>query len=305
MPDQPTPDQLADFDQIHAALDASVDTLIGMYGAELADGQHPAITLAGLATWLVAHGQPEALAEQLAVAVRRLHEAEVTYERGKAGGIAEGRRQATEGARAGYDQAVTTLRDVADRTGSPAARWAADYLAADPDRRAPAVAVAGPWEPAEQPAGLVVVSEATTCTVCGDDIWATEQARPIAGGFRCLVCDVNRKSAEQPEPAPERCDPSTGRHTAQGVHPSMSADLHQRLLAYLDDLLYSVGPDGGTGDAVRAVVELHKPELFGGIVACLACSPGMPPPILMPAPCLTIQAIARELGIEQAGGDRG
>ncbi len=39
--------------------------------------------------------------------------------------------------RAGYEQAVSTLADVAQRTGSPAARWAADYLTADPDRQAP------------------------------------------------------------------------------------------------------------------------------------------------------------------------
>jgi len=41
-------------------------------------------------------------------------------------------------ARAGYDQAIAVLRGVYQRTGSPAARWAADYLAADPDREAPA-----------------------------------------------------------------------------------------------------------------------------------------------------------------------
>jgi hypothetical protein len=62
-----------------------------------------------------------------------------------------GRREATEG----WDRAVATLRDVAARTGSPAARWAAEYLAADPDARR-----VGPWEPAEQPeshpAGTVV-----------------------------------------------------------------------------------------------------------------------------------------------------
>lgn len=46
-------------------------------------------------------------------------------------------------ARAGYEQAISTLLDVAQRTGSPAARWAADYLAADPDRLAPAPAVPG------------------------------------------------------------------------------------------------------------------------------------------------------------------
>jgi hypothetical protein len=40
-------------------------------------------------------------------------------------------------ARAGYEQAVSTLLDVAQRTGSPAAQWAAGYLVADPDRLAP------------------------------------------------------------------------------------------------------------------------------------------------------------------------
>jgi hypothetical protein len=44
----------------------------------------------------------------------------------------------TQDVRAGYEQAIATLRGVARRTGSPAARWAADYLAADPDRLAPA-----------------------------------------------------------------------------------------------------------------------------------------------------------------------
>ncbi|MET7395601.1 helix-turn-helix transcriptional regulator [Dactylosporangium sp. NPDC005572] len=47
---------------------------------------------------------------------------------------------------------------------------------------------------------LVVVPEDTTCAVCGDDIWATEQARPIPAGLRCLVCDVqDRQPAGQPE----------------------------------------------------------------------------------------------------------
>lgn len=41
-------------------------------------------------------------------------------------------------ARAGYAAAIATLADVADRTGSGAARYWADYLAADPDQRAPA-----------------------------------------------------------------------------------------------------------------------------------------------------------------------
>lgn len=50
--------------------------------------------------------------------------------------------------------------------------------------------------------------------------------------------------------------------------------------------------------ALRAVVELHKPELFGGVVACVACSPGMPPHVLVQAPCGTVQAVARALGVD-------
>ncbi|WP_157411402.1 hypothetical protein [Actinoplanes rectilineatus] len=41
-------------------------------------------------------------------------------------------------AQVGYEQAIATLRDVAQRTSSPAATWAADYLAVDPDRQSPA-----------------------------------------------------------------------------------------------------------------------------------------------------------------------
>lgn len=40
--------------------------------------------------------------------------------------------------RSGYDVAIAVLRGVHERTGSPAAKWAADYLTADPDREAPA-----------------------------------------------------------------------------------------------------------------------------------------------------------------------
>ena len=39
--------------------------------------------------------------------------------------------------RKGYETAIAVLRDVAERTGSPAASWCADYLLADPDRLAP------------------------------------------------------------------------------------------------------------------------------------------------------------------------
>ncbi len=40
-------------------------------------------------------------------------------------------------ARSGYDQAIATLLGVVERTGSPAARWCAEYLAVDPDKLAP------------------------------------------------------------------------------------------------------------------------------------------------------------------------
>ncbi len=47
--------------------------------------------------------------------------------------------QAAKPARAGYEAAIATLLDVAQRTGSPAAQWAAEYLAVDPDKRAPSI----------------------------------------------------------------------------------------------------------------------------------------------------------------------
>ena len=64
--------------------------------------------------------------------------------------------------RVGYQSAVATLLDVADRSGSPAARWAAEYLAADPDKRGPA-----PDVPAPAAAGDVDQDDDTAmiCTV--------------------------------------------------------------------------------------------------------------------------------------------
>lgn len=46
-------------------------------------------------------------------------------------------RDQRHAARKGYETAIAVLRDVAERTGSPAASWCADYLAVDPDRLAP------------------------------------------------------------------------------------------------------------------------------------------------------------------------
>jgi hypothetical protein len=49
----------------------------------------------------------------------------------------EVRGEQPDPARKGYETAIAVLRGVADRTGSPAANWCADYLLADPDRLAP------------------------------------------------------------------------------------------------------------------------------------------------------------------------
>lgn len=46
-------------------------------------------------------------------------------------------REQPDPARKGYETAIAVLRGVAERTGSPAASWCADYLLADPDRLAP------------------------------------------------------------------------------------------------------------------------------------------------------------------------
>lgn len=78
--------------------------------------------------------------------------------------------------------------------------------------------------------------------------------------------------------------------------------LHARLLAEIEEPASVWLPHQ---NALRAVVEEHKPELFGGIWACLACSPGMPPPILIEAPCPTVRTIARELGIPAEEDHRG
>ena len=81
--------------------------------------------------------------------------------------------------------------------------------------------------------------------------------------------------------------------------------LHRRLLARLREGssteingAYSVGA-GPCIDALRATLTLHKPEFFGGVIACLACSPGMPPPLLVEwKDCETVKVIASALGVE-------
>lgn len=78
--------------------------------------------------------------------------------------------------------------------------------------------------------------------------------------------------------------------------------LHERLLAEPGIWVAEarsdwIGAVEVLSGAVRAVVEMHAPEFFGGVIACLACSPGMPPQVLIAAPCPTITAIAEALGI--------
>jgi hypothetical protein len=73
--------------------------------------------------------------------------------------------------------------------------------------------------------------------------------------------------------------------------------LYARLVAELDEFDRILVHPVRFNTALRAAVERHKPELFGGVVACLACSPGMPPPILVEAPCDEIKSIAEALGI--------
>lgn len=95
------------------------------------------------------------------------------------------------------------------------------------------------------------------------------------------------------------------------------SDLHARLLTRCDELrgglqAHDDNPAAVSANlrrslgqslaALRAVVELHAPVFFGGHWACLACSPGMPPPVLVLAEdCSTIQTIARELGVTTEG----
>jgi hypothetical protein len=79
----------------------------------------------------------------------------------------------------------------------------------------------------------------------------------------------------------------------------MATDLHERLLAVIGQH----GGPLGTGAALRAVVELHAPEPCNYSHCrnpdthrvCVHCGQGTN------APCSTIQAIARELGVDDRG----
>jgi hypothetical protein len=82
------------------------------------------------------------------------------------------------------------------------------------------------------------------------------------------------------------------------------ADLHALVLAELD----RVDPHRPTNRALRAAVELHAPvpyhETSPNWLICHGCDMDGYEAERPPSPCSTIQAVARELGID-TGGDRG
>ncbi len=86
-------------------------------------------------------------------------------------------------------------------------------------------------------------------------------------------------------------------------------ELHERLLIEARMAYHIWAPEPAANAsarreaAVRAVLGLHKPEFFGGVIACLACSPGMPPPLLVEwSKCETVRAIARALDVPIGDG---
>lgn len=71
MTPEPTPGQLADFDQSHAQGSEIIDNLIEAHREEIAD-YNRAISIAGLATYLERESDLRSLAQLLAIAVDRL-----------------------------------------------------------------------------------------------------------------------------------------------------------------------------------------------------------------------------------------
>ncbi len=77
-PDYPevTPGQVASFDQAHALVAASLDTLVDGFRSDVAGGEPFELTLVAQGRWLAANFDHEALAEHLSVAVARLAQVE-------------------------------------------------------------------------------------------------------------------------------------------------------------------------------------------------------------------------------------
>lgn len=152
-PDLPEAGQLASFDQTFAALTANLGSLLGTYGAMLADGEQPDLAIAGMAQWLFVNHDAATLSEHLAAAVRRLHTQATEVERLQAlleqaeqyardlqdggiflhdeavatvrqEGLAEGRRQATDEAKRDAERA----QEAADNRANAA--WGEGYAEA-------------------------------------------------------------------------------------------------------------------------------------------------------------------------------
>jgi hypothetical protein len=201
--DQPEPHQTASFDQTHAAIAANLDDLGTMYAEQLAEGHNAGLTMAGLAVWLLNASNLDAsgLADHLAVSVQRLHDARREQQAAHERGVAEGRRQATEGWEREWGLALH---------GHPGQcvlnEHAARGIAADPTAPADTKVLSrlvGPWEPAEQaapsctcpqldvttllekPGSQTVKGYSASCPVCPNPYAKTEQAE---GGARCSKC---------------------------------------------------------------------------------------------------------------------
>jgi hypothetical protein len=80
----------------------------------------------------------------------------------------------------------------------------------------------------------------------------------------------------------------------------MVSTLHERLLVVIGQH----GGPLGTGAALRAVVELHRPVSFWRPYPdpeqCYSCRSDRSDTGTVTWPCSTIQAIARELGVDSA-----
>ena len=67
---------------------------------------------------------------------------------------------------------------------------------------------------------------------------------------------------------------------------------HDELLSQIDDLAVHDSGYGAISEALRAVVELHKPLTLNNVIHCPECQYGSAAGTY---PCKTIQAIEKEL----------
>lgn len=223
---------------------------------------------------------------------------DAAYERG----VAEGRRQATEGWERewGVRSPAGSVEVRRDERG--ARRLASYHEGARPVSR-----LVGPWEPAEQaaPSCTCPMLDVTNIRAGGG-----EGIRTFMQGLdpACPTCvRANAELAACPA-ARQRLHlrrlhrPRRGRgRPVRRAGRGRPVSLHEQLLAVLapDGLIHGCGECGqhhGAEAALRAVVELHPVVSFGRRLWCEPCSRRYP--------CSTVQAIARELGIE-AGEGRG